>query len=1407
MLARLVSNVGRPVSVDALASALWDGRPPPTAAKSLQVHVMRVRSFLEPGRPASTSRFIVRQGPGYSLTLTASDIDAGELAVRYARGRALLEQGAVAEARAELVAAVALRRGEPYADWPDASWAEAERRRLSELALSARTQLADADLALGRTDETVAALELLVGGHPYREEVWARLARALYAAGRATDALSAVSRARSVLVEDLGLDLGPELVELERQVLTHDPALLVPRPRSGSGPGAARPAAGACPWKGLASYESRDAALFHGREQLVAALTARLVDHDLVVLAGASGSGKSSVVRAGLVPALAAGALPDSADWMVRLVLPREHAGDALASLPDGAPCLLVVDQLEEVWSAGSASTAAAFLDDVIELLDRGRVTRVVAVVRGDHLHRLAEHPRFAARAGSGVVLATPLTAEELRRVVEQPAADVGLAVDPELVTTVVDDVAGAPGALPLLSTALVATWERRRGNHLELGGYLAAGGAAGAVARTAEDAWGQLDEPAREAARPLLLRLAGEGDGDRPVRRRVPLDELGLDGPAGEARWAVVETLVRRRLLAVDDGRLEVAHEALLTAWPRLAQWLAEDAEGRRLRAHLSPAARDWEAKGRPAEDLYRGARLAAALSWAADHDDQLVAVERDFLAAAQAAADAELARERAGRRRTRRLAAALAGALAVVLVAASLALVQRERADERALAAERATLVADANRLAATAGTATDLDLALLLATEAVRTADTPETQDGLLAALVEHRQAVSVFRTPSGMRPDVPAVAGDGRQLNLLTDAGSLLSWDLRGASAAPRLSTVHVNPYAMAASPVDGRIATLTDEALTIDGYHGPPVQPAYSSLGGLPHQVGWSPDGRVLVVLVDPEPGISASGRLHAVRLDARSGAVLSRTRPVAGDSGQVSTDGRTVLMWADESDSPPMLVDAELGRVRPLSRTSAQAEGDQPRLFGNMVAWLGLNGGITLSDRTSGRVRQRVIGHTSRVVNLRLSPDQRTAVSVGDDRRVVVWDVGPGSRLELRDVLAGHGGSVVDVAFSPDSARAYSASLDGTVIGWDLEDRLRFGTPTPTVPGRWISRRPVMAHGRWVAPTERLRDGIDAYEQLDVSLAFVDPRTGRTEATVGIGQADPITAYGSSVALSPDGERLVATAGTSIVVLDARSGQETGRITLDPPEPVRDAIWSRDGRSILVGASGLPSGDRRGRGGVVVVDAETMRPRGRIEVAFAVQSLATSPDGRLVAAALVRDRSLSIAELPSGHIRQQIQLVQESDGRVNVVDFSPDGTRIAAGDIDGLLHVIDVGSGQRLGEPARLHTGVVLDARWLDDATVATTGSDGRVVLYDVRRGLVRGQPIPFTRDGGEDGGYLVTASRDELVVAGARTAGRSFPLSVSSWMAHACSIAGRDLTAAEWASYVPSRPYRQTCG
>ena len=180
------------------------------------------------------------------------------------------------------------------------------------------------------------------------------------------------------------------------------------------------------------------------------------------------------------------------------------------------------------------------------------------------------------------------MTDDELREVVDAPASAVGLTRDPELLDAVVADVAGRPAALPLLSTALVGTWERRRGDRLTLAGYREAGGVAGALARSAEAAYAALDEQGRESARRLLVRLADTDDGGALVRRPLPLAELDLED-AG-ARRTVVDTFVARRLLAVDGEALDVAHEALLTAWPRLARWLEDDAAGRAVRRHLVP-------------------------------------------------------------------------------------------------------------------------------------------------------------------------------------------------------------------------------------------------------------------------------------------------------------------------------------------------------------------------------------------------------------------------------------------------------------------------------------------------------------------------------------------------------------------------------------------------------------------------------------------------------------------------------------------------------------------------------------------------------------------------------------------------------------------------------------------------
>ena len=279
--------------------------------------------------------------------------------------------------------------------------------------------------------------------------------------------------------------------------------------------------------------------------------------------------------------------------------------------------------------------------------------------VRADFYGRCAAYPELSRLLGANHVLVGPMSRDELRRAIERPAQRVGLSVEPELVEALLADVEGQPGALPLLSTALLELWRERDGRRLRLAAYARSGGVHGAVARLAEEAYVALDPEQQAAARTLLLRLADEDESGAVVRRRIALAELG------DEHAEVVEQLTDRRLLTVSDGTVEVAHEALLREWPRLRAWLDEDAEGRRLHRRLGDAARAWDADARDPGGLYRGARLAAALDWAAGHDAELNPTERAFLDAsrqrerarpAPAAADARRRRRAARARRDRR-------------------------------------------------------------------------------------------------------------------------------------------------------------------------------------------------------------------------------------------------------------------------------------------------------------------------------------------------------------------------------------------------------------------------------------------------------------------------------------------------------------------------------------------------------------------------------------------------------------------------------------------------------------------------------------------------------------------------------------------------------------------------------
>ena len=337
---------------------------------------------------------------------------------------------------------------------------------------------------------------------------------------------------------------------------------------------------------------------------------------------------------------------------------------------------MLVVDQFEETFTLCRDERER---DAFVAALAAERDSRIaVLAIRADHYGRCAAYPELASRLAAHHVLVGAMRRDELRRAVERPALRAGLRVEPGLTDALVADVADEPGALPMLSTALLELWQRRDGRCLRLATYEDTGGVRASVARHAEDAFARLDRGQQGIARSVLLRLAAEGADGAVERRRIALAELD-DDVAG-----VVAVLTDQRLLTVSAGAVELAHEALLREWPRLRGWLEEDAEGRRLHRHLADAAREWDAGGRDPGDLYRGARLAAALEWRARHEPDLNRTERAYLDAGRRELHA------ARTRRRRAVAAGVAVLAAITAVSSVLAIrgIQRARSEERATA-----------------------------------------------------------------------------------------------------------------------------------------------------------------------------------------------------------------------------------------------------------------------------------------------------------------------------------------------------------------------------------------------------------------------------------------------------------------------------------------------------------------------------------------------------------------------------------------------------------------------------------------------------------------------------------------------------------------------------------------------
>ena len=1035
-----------------------------------------------------------------------------------------------------------------------------------------------------------------------------------------------------------------------------------------------------CPFKGLASFDVSDAPYFFGREELVAELVARLAGAPLLGVIGPSGSGKSSALRAGLLPALAGGVLPASEQRTQVLIRPGKHPMQELRSAVTGLRderMVIAVDQFEETFTTcREEDERAEFIAALVRAArDPGHQSLVVLAVRADYYGRCAAYPDLSSVLAPNHVLVRPMQPDELRRAIELPARRAGLRVDPELTDALVADTKDEPGALPLLSTSLLELWQHRRGRRLRHADYEHTGGVRGAVARLAEGAYDRLDEDQRHVARAIFLRLATEGEEGAVERRRVPLAELETGGNGDVP--SVVSSLADERLLTISSGSVEVAHEALLREWPRLKGWIEDNRDGLRIHRRLTSAASEWDRVQRDDDALYRGTRLSEALDWQAAREPALNPLEREFLDASAARRQ----RERVSRRRRIELAfAGLAVALAAIAVVAIVAIHQRNDAKrERNLALSRALALQSEKEVDV------DPELALRLAMWADDTAPTRDADAALRQAVLGYHQ-LAVLPTDS-LAARTADYSPDGTRIVSGGDNGVVRIWDAASRREVAKLAAGHTGLLAARYAP-DGRSIALgfadgalvmTDASLgsprVVLRVHGQGVDSVAFSRDGSRLAAGFG-DGTIRIVTPSGAGPVQVlrghQGPVNGVDLSADARVLVS-----AGEDG-------SVRVWDTTGSTPQRTL---LKGSRPETDVALSPDG-------RLIVGVGFDRQVRVWNARTGAQVRRIGGSRRELRSAAFSADGTRFAAGGGDGVTRVWSVAGGSPVAI---LRGQGGLVYDVAFGRTGQRLVSAGDDGNARIWDVEDGQLFADPGK-VDNIDISRngRLVVAGSEdgtvriWDALTGKLRKslpGPDGYTYARFTPAADAVIIGRDTTSSVIlwplasGSPRTIAKHprGSglyNVRLDASGRRVVYvdTRG-SVTLTDIRSGRG---ITLGgAPKDLYDVQISPDGRHAV-------GGTESGRLIVWRLDQPTRPERVLTGHRGHINSATYGPGGRIVSAS--GDRTIRVWSPGGG---PPVVLRGHDDDVMGAV-FTRDGRHIISASGDGSVRLWDAGGGDAL---------------------------------------------------------------------------------------------------------------------
>ncbi len=1169
------------------------------------------------------------------------------------------------------------------------------------------------------------------------------------------------------------------------------------------------------PYKGLRGFNEADSTDFFGRNVLIRTLLKRITRKGqysrFLAVVGPSGSGKSSVVKAGVIPAIRDGqvmGLPRSfivdmtpgAEPMRRLegALLRValQADDAfmrtLASddyrltdvvdraLPDdGSELILVIDQFEELFTlVDDEAVRRHFMDMLLDAVktEDSRL-RILITLRADFYDRPLMYGDFGEVLHARMETVLPLTAEEIEQAITGPAENVGVEVEPGLVNAMVADVSKQPSALPLLQYTLTELFEQREQNRMTLHAYREFGGISGALARRADEIYDDYDAQKQSMTQQLFLRLVRLGEGTEDTRRRVLQSEVySIEGDR-KAMRDVMDAYGRYRLLTFDHDPItraptvEVAHEALIRSWDRLRGWLNDNRDVLHIQTQLSAATREWLDAGREASFLVSGVRLESFEQLASDAQIAINDDERAFLQASIAQRQRQVRRQR--------VFIALLFMVAIAAVAASvLAVIQQQAADDaRAEAlverdrADQEARISRSRELAASALTVLEQpDLSLLLSLEAIQTYDTFEARNSLLLGLESYPSLVT---QRYGHTDAVRAVeySPDGRYFISASRDNTLRLWDAETNQA--------LHP------PMEGHEGWVNTVTFSPDGRQ--------VASGGV--------DGRVIVwdVVTGTPIGEPLVGHTEEVRTVAFS--------PDGTWIASGGIDGR-VMIW-----------DAATGEVvndEVVHDNAVYSLAFDPS--GMTLAAGDADGVIRLWDMAAGDYRE-LEGHQNWVLAVDFSPDGRILASGSADTSVRLWDV---ERAEaLGRPLMAHNNWVRSVDFHHSGQLLASGGSDGEVRFWDVAGEFRGGFRQVADSAVWDVAfdpvRPLLAVAGtypgvtvWALQPEPalgqvLRDHTEEINALvytpsiiataggqqsgasDTAIRLWDPGTGElvrrlpghdlavmaldycaeSDVLVSVGLdrtlrvwnlTEEIARYALDVdvfALTCDGDRLAMGTDTGVIQLWDIGADPAAWSLVDELTGHEDRIWSLDLEAdILVSGS--------------------------------------------------RDRSVGIWNLPTGERLHEI--ADAHTDAVLAVVLNPGATMVASGGRDELVWVWDVATGDPLtDEPLRGHENWVMALAFSPDGEWLASGSiDETAILWNVAVG--RQLALPFVGhsqwvmalDFSPDSRTMASGGREGDVIL--------WSIGLDAWQSRACQIANRDLTAEELRLYFDGQSVGHTC-